>query len=196
MQKLKEIILDDIQSKEKNIDKKDERSESTLKRNLNLDLVRCVAIFFVISVHFLLNTSFYSTVVNGKNMFLLVVLRVIFMSCVPLFMILTGYLMNKKEPTKEYYKKISKVAVTYVICSLLCILFRMVYKCESFSFPGVISSILNFSGCRYAWYIEMYLGFYIIIPFLNKAYNGCKDKKEKRFISWSICFIDNSPSYI
>ena len=105
MQKLKEIILDDIQSKEKNIDKKDERSESTLKRNLNLDLVRCVAIFFVISVHFLLNTSFYSTVVNGKKMFLLVVLRVIFMSCVPLFMILTGYLMNKKEPTKEYYKK-------------------------------------------------------------------------------------------
>lgn len=199
MQKVKGRAFDDIQSKEKNIDtkkRKNEKYELISKRNLNLDLIRCVAIFLVISVHFLLNTSFYSTVVNGKKMFLLIVLRVIFMSCVPLFMILTGYLMNKKEPTKEYYKKISKVAVTYVICSLLCILFRILYKGESFSFPSVISSILKFSGCGYAWYIEMYLGLYIIIPFLNKAYNSCKDKKEKRFISGNVRFFDDSSGHI
>lgn len=79
------------------------------KRNLNLDLIRSVAIFFVISVHFLLNTSFYSTAVYGKKMYLLILFRVVFMSCVSLFIMLTGYLMNKKEPTKEYYKKLAKL---------------------------------------------------------------------------------------
>lgn len=198
MSKTMKPILKDISSNSKDASTQviaNEISKLTSKRNLNLDLIRCVAIFFVISVHFLLNTSFYSTAVYGKKMYLLVLFRVIFMSCVSLFIMLTGYLMNKKEPTKEYYKKISRVVVTYVICSLLCVLFRTLYKGESFSFARIVSSVLNFSGCGYAWYIEMYLGLYIIIPFLNKAYNGCKDKKEKRIVSWSICIFDYSSNH-
>lgn len=132
-------ILKDISSNSKDASTQviaNEISKLTSKRNLNLDLIRCVAIFFVISVHFLLNTSFYSTAVYGKKMYLLILFRVIFMSCVSLFIMLTGYLMNKKEPTKEYYKKISRVVVTYVICSLLCVLFRTLYKGKAFLLPG------------------------------------------------------------
>lgn len=166
------------------------------KRNLNLDLIRSVAIFFVISVHFLLNTSFYSTAVYGKKMYLLILFRVVFMSCVSLFIMLTGYLMNKKEPTKEYYKKIGKVVMTYLICSLVCILFRILYNGETYSIFDAIKAILNFSACKYAWYIEMYLGLYIIIPFLNKVYNGCKDKKEKRILIGAFAFLTIVPSTV
>ncbi len=198
MAKTMKPILKDISSNSKSVATqltKGERCKLLQKRNLNLDLIRCVAIFFVISVHFLLNTSFYSTVVYGEKMYLLVLFRVILMSCVPLFIMLTGYLMNKKEPTKAYYKKVSRVVVTYVICSLLCVLFRILYKGESFSFTEIVLSVLNFSGCGYAWYIEMYLGLYIIIPFLNKAYSGCKSKKEKRNISRSIYFFNYYSNY-
>lgn len=169
-------------------------SKLSQKRNLNLDLIRCVAIFFVISVHFLLNTSFYATAVYSKKMYLLILFRVIFISCVPLFMMLTGYLMSKKEPTKEYYKKISKVVATYVICSILCILFKMLYKSQAFSFSNIVSSILDFSACNYAWYIEMYLGLYVIIPFLNKVYNVCIDKKEKQLLIIAFVFLTIAPN--
>lgn len=198
MSKTMKPILKDISSDLKGVATQvieGERPKLPPKRNLNLDLIRCVAIFFVISVHFLLNTSFYSTAVYGKKMYLLILFRVIFMSCVSLFIMLTGYLMNKKEPTKEYYKKISRVVVTYVICSLLCVLFRTLYKGESFSFARIVSSVLNFSGCGYAWYIEMYLGLYIIIPFLNKAYNGLQNQKEKRNINRSIYFFNYYSNY-
>ena len=166
------------------------------KRNLNLDLIRSVAIFLVISVHFLLNTSFYSTTVYSKKMYLLILFRVVAMSCVSLFIMLTGYLMNKKEPTKEYYKKISKVVTTYLLCSLACILFRILYNGETYSIGDMIKSILNFSACKYAWYIEMYLGLYIIIPFLNKVYNGCRDKKEKRILIGAFAFLTIVPSAV
>lgn len=35
------------------------------ERDLNADLIRCVAVYSVLSVHFLLNTGFYSTPVVG-----------------------------------------------------------------------------------------------------------------------------------
>ena len=38
------------------------------KRNLNADLIRCVAVFSVISVHFLLNGGFYKQEVRGIPM--------------------------------------------------------------------------------------------------------------------------------
>ena len=65
-------------------------------RSVKLDLIRCIAVFEVISVHFFLNNGFYNQTIC-KSLFSQVCFRTLFMTCVPLFMILTGYLMNKKE---------------------------------------------------------------------------------------------------
>lgn len=45
------------------------------KRNINIDLIKCVAIFSVISVHFFLNTEFYKVKIIGSNLYLGVFLR-------------------------------------------------------------------------------------------------------------------------
>ena len=63
------------------------------ERNLNADLIRCVAVFSVVSVHFLKNNGFYSTPVVGWDMLLMCIYRSFFMACVPLFLMLTGFLM-------------------------------------------------------------------------------------------------------
>lgn len=68
------------------------------KRNINIDLIRCCAIFAVISVHFFRNNGFYTEPVIGWRMYLMVFMRTTFMICVPLFLLITGYLMNRKEP--------------------------------------------------------------------------------------------------
>ena len=84
-----------------------------MKRITGLDIVRAVAILFVISVHFLLNTNFYQMPQkDGYGMIVLSFLRHLLLICVPLFIILTGYLNRNKEPNKEYYKisKLSKKA--------------------------------------------------------------------------------------
>ena len=74
------------------------------ERNINLDLIRCVAAIFVISVHFCLNSGFYELTCSGMRMLIMCILRTAFITCVPLFLMLTGYLMNKKELTISYYK--------------------------------------------------------------------------------------------
>ena len=54
------------------------------KRNINLDIIR----------------SIYTEIIKGKRMFVMFTMRTAFMICVPLFAILTGYLMNKKILSK------------------------------------------------------------------------------------------------
>jgi surface polysaccharide O-acyltransferase-like enzyme len=78
------------------------------QRNVNLDIIRCVAVLFVLSVHALSDLGFYDFTCTGKRMLVLCMLRVIFMSCVPLFMMLTGYLMNQKTLSLKYYKGINE----------------------------------------------------------------------------------------
>ena len=71
-------------------------------RNINLDIIRCVAVLTVICVHFFLHNGYYNIPVLGKKMYIATIMRTAFMVCVPLFLLLTGYLMNKKTLSKKY----------------------------------------------------------------------------------------------
>lgn len=84
-----------------------------LKRDITLDAIRVFAVFSVISVHYFLHSGFYNTPVMGTRMFIMITFRQFFMICVPLFMILTGYLMSQKVLNKKYYCGIKK---TLYIC--------------------------------------------------------------------------------
>ena len=91
-----------------------------MKRLLNCDILRIIAFCLVIAVHFLMYNNFYNTPTLGETMLVVNVLRCLFIVCVPLFLILSGYLMNQKKFNKEYCKKISKILITYVLCSIAC----------------------------------------------------------------------------
>ena len=71
-------------------------------RIAGIDIIKALAAFFVVSVHFLLNTNFYEMRLNGKGMIILTAVRHLLLICVPLFLLATGYLNRNKEPNKEY----------------------------------------------------------------------------------------------
>lgn len=73
------------------------------KRNINIDLIKSIAVFSVISVHFFLNVGLYEIIINSSNMYIAIFFRTLFMICVPLFIITTGYLMKDKTLSKKYY---------------------------------------------------------------------------------------------
>ncbi len=142
------------------------------KRDLNADLIRCAAVYSVISVHFLLNSRFYYFPTVGTDMYIMSLMRACFMVCVPLFMILTGYLMWQKKLTRGYYKGIWKTIEIYVLASIACLLFKKYAQGQEVTLKSALFAILDFSGANYAWYIEMYIGLFLIIPFLNGAYHS------------------------
>lgn len=149
------------------------------KRNINLDIIRCVAVFSVIAVHFFWNNEFYAETVVGKRMYCMVLLRNSLMICVPLFMLLTGYLMCNKELSKKYYKGIWKTIETYILASGCIWAFHKFYLGQNIGIKDGIYSTLQITPNGYSWYVEMYIGLYLFIPFLNVLYKGLKSQKEK-----------------
>lgn len=85
------------------------------KRNINIDLIKCIAVFSVISVHFFANVGLYKNVINSTNMYIGIFFRTLFMICVPLFIITTGYLMKNKTLSKKYYLGVLRVLIIYLL---------------------------------------------------------------------------------
>ena len=166
------------------------------KRNINLDLIRCVAVLFVISVHFLKDTGFYNVPILSKRIILLNNLRIILMSCVPMFLLLTGYLKNNKKLSKEYYKGIIRILAIYLITSIFCLIFKYYYLNEEISLREAIISLLNFSANTYSWYIEMYIGLFCFIPFLNIIFNNIKNKRGHQALIFTLFIFTILPTII
>lgn len=167
-----------------------------LKRDVTLDAIRVFAVFSVISVHYFLHSGFYNTPVIGIRMFIMITIRQFFMICVPLFMILTGYLMSQKELNKKYYSGIKKTLSVYVLASIACILFKKFYLKENYGIKEAIFGILDFSGASYSWYIEMYIGLFLLIPFINLIYNGLKNKRQKLILLFTCLALTSIPQVI
>ncbi len=159
-----------------------------------MDIMRIVAVFSVISVHFLLYNGFYSQTVEGGAMYIMCLMRTLFSVCVPLFIILTGYLMSQKTLSKKYYFGLSKTLVIYVLASIACVLYKVLYKAEEIGFKDFIFGILDFSDANYSWYIEMYIGLFLFIPFLNIMYNKLASKRHKQILVFTMIVLTILPS--
>ena len=91
------------------------------RRNFNLDLIRSVAIFLLISFHFFWNSEFYHEIITGYKCFFMIILRTMSVTCVPLFLLLTGYLMSgrKTELNFNYYCGITKIIGIYILSRIV-----------------------------------------------------------------------------
>lgn len=163
-------------------------------RNASMDIIRIVAAFTVLSVHFFLHNGFYSQIVEGVPMYIMVLMRTLFSVCVPLFMILTGYLMSHKTLSRKYYSGISKTLIVFVLATLACMIFKTVHDNEPLSLKSFILGTLDFTGANYSWYIEMYIGLFLLVPFLNLAYNKLKNKRQKQVLVLTLVFLTIIPT--
>lgn len=152
---------------------------SSQPRDYGLDIIKSLAIFFVVGVHFFLNTYFYKTDLNNMNLFLQVCIQQLFLSCIPLFLICTGYLNNSTNISIQYFKKVVPIICVYLFYSLIAILYRLHINELSLENINFIEQILTFKGHRYSWYINLYFGLFLLIPFFNKMYFSLSTKNEK-----------------
>lgn len=142
------------------------------------------ACFSVIAVHFRLNvqelikTSEFTTF---DSLFFSFNYQ-LFISCVPLFMITTGFLMLDKVFSKKYLLKVLSIYTLYIICSLLSISIHTYAKGLETSMKDIVVDILNFDLISYSWYAEMYLGFCLFIPILNKIIGSTTKKELEQYI--------------
>ncbi len=165
------------------------------ERNVNMDVLRIFAFAFVPSVHFFLRNGFYSQTVDNPRMVIMIFMRNLFLLCIPLFMLLTGYLQaNKKfEPSKKYYKKILKFIVPYFIIITFDFIFCLTVLENEYTVRDYIEEYTSF--IHYSWYVEMYIGLFLLIPFLNLIWQNLKNKTWERALVVTMFIIMIAPSF-
>ncbi len=154
--------------------------EKNMQRNPAADILRCLAFSFVVCVHFLRDSGFYQVTVESTKSLMMLIGRSFFIICVPLFMTLSGYLQRTKQLSVSYYKKLGKTYFAYVLASIACVVFAVLQLEQEWTLRKTIIGILEFKAAPYSWYIEMYMGLFLLIPFLNLLYNNIPSRKWKR----------------
>ena len=64
------------------------------------------------------------------------------------------------------------------------------------SIKQVILDFFAFTGAPYGWYMEMYIGLFLLIPFLNVMYNGLQTKKQKQVLLGVLFVLVSLPSMV
>ena len=199
-----------------------EANTTKKERLMGLDIIRAIAIIFVFITHGITYKGLLDQNVLSTEWTAILIIRFIALSCVPLFILLTGYLNNKKEISFKYYKAIIPLLLSYFLITFIE-LFGMnaftINKVDDFSafsgdsivavsntvvqftpekiaeinWPVNLTKVFNFTENSYAWYFEMYIGLFLLIPFLNIMWDNLKGKKERIILIATCCFLSLIP---
>ena len=166
------------------------------ERNLNLDLIRCVALLMVPIMHSLDHTGLYDQQLYGAANQSMIAVKTLFTTCIPLYVMLSGFLNNRKALSARYYLGLIRILGVYLICGIACLAFEQCSGIAHRSPAEMVSALVNFSCCDYAWYMLMYFGLFLMIPFLNMAYYGLKTQKQKLVLVATFFALSVLPSLL
>lgn len=147
------------------------------KRESGLDLLRCLALLFVVTFHSFLQNGYYHQPQVGLSMYLADSFRWLSASCIGLFLMLTGYLKSEKTDFGSCYRGLLPVLFSYFIASVISIPVRHFAFDDTQSFTAWCSRLIRFNGVYYGWYVEMFLGLALLIPFVNLALSRLQSTK-------------------
>lgn len=174
--------------------KNQKNTNDKLARLSGLDIVRSIACIVVIVVHYFLHTEFKSSEFIGFSMYI----QGFFASIVSgsdLYMILTGFLCCNKTFGRNFYYSGIKVLASYLFFSLLTIVVNIYWFHSGMTWKSGLLGILSFSTIPYAWYIEMWIGLFILAPFLNIWYKSLPSKKMKVYLITFIFILSALPDF-
>lgn len=147
------------------------------RREPGLDLLRCIALLFVVTFHSFLNNGYYSEPQVGISMWLAGSFRWLSVSCIGLFLMLTGYLKCEKTDVKACCRGLLPVLTAYFLAAVISVPIRHFLFGDRQSFSTWLTRLFSFSAVYYGWYVEMYIGLVLLMPFVNMVLARLQDAK-------------------
>ncbi|MCO6024385.1 acyltransferase family protein [Prevotella cerevisiae] len=159
------------------------------KRLLSLDILRILACFLVMFQH---SSEFFYIGAGGKVADAGIAFNVGILSsldriCVPLFVMLSGYLLlPMKVHTSAFLKKhIIRVAGPFLFWCIGYAVYYVFYRGDSITLmmEHIFSIPVNFgTDVGHLWYIYMILGLYLLIPILSPWLERCSKKELQGYL--------------
>lgn len=164
------------------------KQKTASKKNINIELIRVVACFFVVAIHLL-------TARMGPQNITTHYIKIILIIAVPLFWIVTGYyIFTDKKP---YFKKVKKTITGILVPALIVMFFSQVFSswilCKtsflycikhpqfnSSVFRGLLGWYCSGTLVSHLWYIFAYLRLILFFPLFRYICRNSKTENKIR----------------
>lgn len=167
----------------------------TKGRKSGADIIRTIAVLFVPLLHFFGLSGYYSIKLS-YSYFYAACIRWLALTAVPLFMMLTGYFKHRKRISLSSYEAVIPLILTHIFISSLRIFADYKYHGIKITRDYILSKLLYF---EYGWYVKLYMGIILFMPFFNVLYNNLKSRKQKELLIITlsaVCFLPSLTAYI
>ena len=158
-----------------------------IKRESGADLYRVMGLLFVNTLHACLYNGFYYEAQEGLAMWLANSVRWLVFSCNAMFMLLSGYLKTASPWGRRYYKSLVAVLIGYILTCVISYPIRYYCIGEKDPLSTWLERFVTFSN--YSWYIEMYIGLFMISPLVNLALDNLQSPKKQWFLALSLVVV-------
>ncbi len=136
------------------------------------DVIRVIAIMMVLAIHVFGTIIYYKNYFGSSIWWFANIINSIAQISVPLFVMLSGYLLlssSKSYGVGEFYKRrIKRIGVPYIAWAIIYLILQYGFLRERFSFPDVLSRVINGSAYFHLYFVNIILGLYLITPVLKK----------------------------
>lgn len=163
------------------------------ERQPGLDLIRCTAFFFVVLFHSFLQNGFYYEAQTGFLMLCYNSVRWLSVSCVGLFLMLTGYLKSDRTDIRQCYRDMVPILACYLVAAALSVPVRHFLLGEQYDILTWTKRFIGFYGVYYGWYVGMYIGLMLILPFVNRMLQQLKTPKQFAVLCSVMLFLTAVP---
>lgn len=165
-----------------------------------MDVIRCFALFTIAANHFYSHSGYLKEPMEGPVMYIMTIFHQVFLITIPVFLMLSGYLLKNKKPDRSYYSKLIDTLGLYLLASLFCMLHHILYSRfqgeTPMSLPFQLIGIFSYTTVPYGWYINMYIGLFLLIPFLNVLYNNLESQRSKQYLILSLLCLSTVPNLL
>ena len=140
----------------------------------NLNLIKSIALFLVIVIHFSYQPYLFIDETMKFNLF--VMFRSFLSSAVPLFLFTSGYLIINKE--YELRKILKKIIVLILLLFLFKFLYALAFNNAQFSRESITFFFTTTGAIGYRvnslWFMYALIGIFILLPIIQLVYNSPK----------------------
>lgn len=150
--------------------------EPAVQRNNRLphiDLLKCLAISFVLIFHCTLYNPYVYTFMT-KVALMRFFSRSILSSCVPLFFFVNGYLLlSRPTSLKKHTLKTLRLMMVTVFWILFLLLVLQPYYGEYFTWTTLLENCWQLKGGwnNQLWYMEALIGLYLLFPLIKSTFD-------------------------
>lgn len=151
-----------------------------MERNYGVDIAKIISMIMVVMLHVLTHSNLLSDVIYGSINYYIVWFIYAFALCaVNCFAISSGYIMIEK---KFEYSQLIKLWFQVLFYSILLSFFIILFNTNEFNFSNIIRAFFPVLREQY-WYVSIYMGMAIFIPFLNLFINSLDIKQLTRLVA-------------